>query len=125
LDKDEAMSNPRLALGAAACLAALCIIGVTTVEAKQACNVAAGAQGYWSWRMIDGRKCWYEGKPMLSKDLLEWAAATPSASAQPPAEADTASAPAMRRGGAMDAQASMRGEPPTFDALWRSRIENK
>jgi len=30
------------------------------------------ARSFWSYRLIDGRKCWYEGKPMLSKSLLEW-----------------------------------------------------
>jgi hypothetical protein len=131
--KDEAMSNPRLALRASACLAALCIIGVTTAYARQTCSTEAGSQGYWSWRMIDGRKCWYEGKPMLSKSMLEWPAET---AAQPdaglkPTEADEAmGAPAMRRIDPMDAQASMRNgstrdESPTFDALWRKRIENR
>ena len=130
------MSKPRLTLRAAACLAALCIIGVTTAYAKQTCSAAAASQGYWSWRMIDGRKCWYEGKPGLSKSLLEWpaetaaepAAAQPAAS-EPPVEADAAAgAPAMRRNDPMDAQARMRNEPidpSTFDALWRKRIESK
>ena len=35
----------------------------------------SNAQTYWSYRLIDGRKCWYEGKPMLSKSLLHWPAA--------------------------------------------------
>lgn len=122
------MNDPRLALRAAACLAALCIVGATTAEAKQACSTAAGAQGPWAWRMIDGRKCWYQGKPMLARELLEWPAeelARPAA-APPRAEADAAaSAPAMRHSDPMDAQASIRSEPPTFDALWRARIENK
>ena len=30
------------------------------------------ARSYWSYRLIDGRKCWYEGKPMLSKSMLHW-----------------------------------------------------
>ena len=135
------MSDRGLALQAAACVAALCIIGVTAVEARQTCSTAAGAGGYWSWRMIDGRKCWYEGKPMLSKSLLEWPAeattqqaAAPRAATPKAAEADAAAtAPAMRHNDPMDAQASMRkdsqasmrDESPTFDALWRKRIENK
>jgi hypothetical protein len=35
----------------------------------------SNARTYWSYRLIDGRKCWYEGKPMLSKSLLHWPAA--------------------------------------------------
>jgi hypothetical protein len=42
-------------------------------QAKQ-CSAErpANARTYWSYRLIDGRKCWYEGKPMLSKSLLHW-----------------------------------------------------
>jgi hypothetical protein len=45
------------------------------VQAKQ-CSAErpSNAQAYWSYRLIDGRKCWYEGKPMLSKSLLHWPA---------------------------------------------------
>jgi hypothetical protein len=35
----------------------------------------SNARTYWSYRLIDGRKCWYEGKPLLSKSLLHWPAA--------------------------------------------------
>jgi hypothetical protein len=37
-----------------------------------ACQASAGSGAYWAWRMIDGRKCWYEGKPGMSKDNLRW-----------------------------------------------------
>lgn len=122
----------------AAFIAGLVIAGA--VEAKQQCSVSAGKQGYWSWRMIDGRKCWYEGKPMLSRAMLEW----PSESAAlPDIKADSASAaPAIRRseshrsesqrseshgpesrGDPMDAQAYAPVDSQTFEALWRDRIE--
>lgn len=129
-DEDEAMSyhvsdrySPvRVILPAIACIAALAIAGVTSAQAKQVCSVAAGSQGYWSWRMIDGKKCWYAGKPMLSKSMLEWPA---EASAQPVSEADATAAPVMRRSDPMDAQASIGENSPTFEQLWRSRIGNK
>jgi hypothetical protein len=46
---------------------------VTPTQAKQ-CSAERpkNTQSYWSYRLIDGRKCWYEGKPMLSKSLLHW-----------------------------------------------------
>jgi hypothetical protein len=28
--------------------------------------------GYWSYRIIDGRTCWYPGRRMVSKSLLHW-----------------------------------------------------
>jgi hypothetical protein len=30
-------------------------------------------RGYhWAWREIDGRRCWYEGKPGIAKSELHW-----------------------------------------------------
>src|SRR5439155_8167555 len=59
----------------AACVAALMPTGVANAKAME-CSVArpASAHGYWSWRLIDGRKCWYAGKTMISKSLLQWPA---------------------------------------------------
>jgi hypothetical protein len=48
-------------------------------------------KGRWYYRIIDGRKCWYEGKPMMSKSALYWPKA-PAAQAPAPksvAEADS------------------------------------
>ena len=70
--------------------------------------------------MIDGRKCWYEGKPMLSKSLLEWPAETP---AQPDSDRELASAPSEKHRDPMDAQARAPDDSDTFEALWRDRIE--
>jgi hypothetical protein len=28
----------------------------------------------WSWRLIDGRKCWYQGLPKRDKSTLRWPA---------------------------------------------------
>ena len=119
----RALREPRYRLPSivlVASIAALFVAG--PAEAKQPCSVAAGSQGYWSWRMIDGRKCWYEGKPMLSKAMLEWPAELP---AKPSALADATGAPVMRRSDPMDAQASIGESSPTFEQLWRSRIGNR
>jgi hypothetical protein len=51
-------------------------------QAKQQCSAAAPSNPHgrwWSYRLMDGRKCWYEGKPLLSKLGLEW----PKDAAQP------------------------------------------
>jgi hypothetical protein len=49
-------------------------IGMPAAQAKQQCSPTkpTNSHGYWSWRLMDGRKCWYEGKQGLSKSLLEW-----------------------------------------------------
>jgi hypothetical protein len=41
-------------------------------------------KSYWAWRMIDGRQCWYEGKPGLSQSLLHWPATAKPTQAQSP-----------------------------------------
>jgi hypothetical protein len=126
-----ALSEPRSRLPTiafAASVAALFIVG--TAEAKQQCSVSAGSQGYWSWRMIDDRKCWYEGKPKLSKALLEWPAETEvqpdtrkNTAAQPETRKNTANAVPDTHGDPMDAQAYAPAESTSFEALWRDRIE--
>src|ERR1700739_307731 len=76
----------------AACIvAAFSPVVVPNAQAKQQCSPAmpSNPQGYWSWRLIDGRKCWYEGKPTLSKSSLEWPAL---ASAQLDSNGEMASA---------------------------------
>src|SRR4030081_253154 len=49
------------------------LIGMQAAEAKQ-CSVAlpSNPQGHWSYRHIDGRKCWYEGENNFPKSLLQW-----------------------------------------------------
>ena len=34
-----------------------------------------GANSYWSWRLIDGRQCWYKSMGRMDKSLLHWPAA--------------------------------------------------
>lgn len=98
-------------------------MSIATAFAKQQCGASmpANSHGYWSWRLIDGRKCWYEGKPMLSKSSLEWPA-------QPKARLDSneelASALTEKPGNPLDSQARAT-ESETFDALWRARVERR
>src|SRR5258708_31917439 len=49
------------------------LLGMQTAQAKQ-CSAAMppNPQGHWSYRFIDGRKCWYQGENNLSKSLLQW-----------------------------------------------------
>jgi hypothetical protein len=38
-----------------------------------ACQTSSPAgHGHWAWRLIDGRKCWYEGAVGMDKSLLHW-----------------------------------------------------
>jgi hypothetical protein len=105
----------------AACIAVLMPTAVANAKAME-CSVArpSSAQGYWSWRLIDGRKCWYAGRTMVSKSLLQWPA---KASVQ--AKPDPAPAPATvateKRSDPRDAQARLLDYANSFEARWRAR----
>jgi hypothetical protein len=109
--------------------AALFSMPIAPAFAKQQCSASmpSSAHGYWSWRMIDGRKCWYEGKPMLSKSSLEWSA---QPALKPEAQEEVASAATEKPGNPLDAQARVVDsdsrarviDRDTFDALWRARV---
>src|SRR6266851_5899029 len=105
----------------AACIATLSSIGMRTAQAKQQCSAAmpSNPHVYWSWRLIDGRKCWYLGKPMLSKSLLEWPS---EASAQPDSDGELTKAFPDRANNPSDSQAWAPQHSDTFEARWRARV---
>jgi hypothetical protein len=104
-----------------ACMAALAPVDAANAKAME-CSVAraSNAQGYWSWRLIDGRKCWYAGKTMISKSLLQWPAkASVQAKAGPtPAPVTVAT---EKRSDPLDAQARLLDYANSFEARWRAR----
>ncbi len=104
---------------------AVFLIAPATAFGKQQCRASkpATAHGYWSWRLIDDRKCWYEGRPGLSKSSLEW----PSQAAAPPHRDEEIAITPVETPDPMDAQARATDPGPsdsgTFDAMWRARID--
>jgi hypothetical protein len=105
-----------------ACIAALLPMGVPTAQANQ-CSVARPADPHghwWSWRLIDGRKCWYEGKAMISKSSLQWSS---QASAQPKPDAGPKRILTQKPDDPLDAQASA-FDSDSFEARWRARALN-
>ena len=105
----------------ACCLAAFPLIPMAAAQAKQQCSVSmpSDSRAYWSWRLIDGRQCWYEGKPMLSKSLLEWPAQAP---AQLDADKGPTSVSPGKPSNPLDSQAWLPDDPHTFEARWRARV---
>jgi hypothetical protein len=116
----------------AALTAALLPINAPAAQVKE-CRAAvpARAQGQWSWRLIDGRKCWYAGKTVIPKSALRWPAAAPAqakaavvAPAAPAraAEAAPVSVIAEKRSDPMDAQARMTDDD-SFESRWQARAQ--
>jgi hypothetical protein len=113
-------------MAGAACLAHLLPVGmvffldVATAQAKQ-CSAAmpSNSHSYWSWRLIDGRKCWYEGKPMLSKSLLEWSAQAPP---QPDSDGGPINVLTEKPDNPLDSQAWTPNDFDSFEARWRATV---
>jgi len=112
--------RPR-SIALAACFVTLLSVWMPNAQAKQQCSAAmpSNPRGqWWSYRLIDGRKCWYEGKPLLSKSLLEW---PKEASAQPDSSSEVTSA-TEKPGTPLDSQAWATKDSDTFEARWRARV---
>ena len=110
----------------AACIAVLLPTGGANAKGVD-CSVArpSNTHVYWSWRLIDGRKCWYAGKTMISKSLLQWPAkASVQAKADPkpvPVTIVPVTVVTEKRSDPLDAQARMLDYANSFEARWRAR----
>jgi hypothetical protein len=111
----------------AVCISALVPIGVLTAQAKapiKECRASASkTQGHWSWRLIDGRKCWYAGKTVIAKSSLRWPVAAAPTQAKAAAAAPV-SVVTEKRSGPMDAQARMLDDD-SFESRWRARVSTE
>jgi hypothetical protein len=66
-------------------LAPVDLLAESTASAECRSAKPAAPREYWSWRQIDGRQCWYAGRPGRSKATLHWPAPVPAPQqAQPP-----------------------------------------
>jgi hypothetical protein len=54
--------------------AAIILLAIYTTPAGAVitCHAKNGSDGHWSWRQVDGKKCWYKGKRNVSKSELRW-----------------------------------------------------
>jgi hypothetical protein len=115
------MRKPLRSLVLTICIAVLPLAGMANAQAKQQCSATMPSDPHgqwWSYRFIDGRKCWYAGKPMLSKSLLEW----PKVASAKTGTAEAGGALAARPGDPLDEREVALKEPDSFEARWRDRI---
>ena len=101
-----------------AAFASFASIGMLSAQVRQ-CSAArpTSQHGYWSYRLIDGRKCWYEGKTMLSKSLLVWPTKAP---AKAGLEKEPARELRDKSGEPLDANAWAPDDLDTFEMRWRA-----
>jgi hypothetical protein len=113
----------------AACIAVLLPTGAAHAKGVD-CSVARppNTHVYWSWRLIDGRKCWYAGKTMISKSQLQWPAKTSVQAKADPKPARVTVVPVTvvpvateKRSDPLEAQARLLEYANSFEARWRAR----
>jgi hypothetical protein len=107
----------------AASVVTIFLIGVPTAHAIQ-CRAAQPSNQHgrwWAWRLIDGQKCWYEGRAMISKSLLQWSI-QPQVRTEPPAT--PTSVLTETRNNLLDSRASIPDGADSFESLWRARAIN-
>jgi hypothetical protein len=91
-------------------------LSTTPAQSEQCSPERQTNRTHWSYRLIDGRKCWYVGKPMLSKSLLHWPVARQTA-----LDRESNVLPANHYN-LLDAQAFIPEDSGGFEARWRSRF---
>ena len=73
---DQAASNARVTKASSSIAVALLLI--SSAASATECQSSPGHDGkWWSWRIVDSKRCWYQGRPGRSKDLLQWAKQSP------------------------------------------------
>jgi hypothetical protein len=110
------------AIALAAWIATLLPVGTPNAQAKQQCSAAAPSNPHgrwWSYRLIDGRKCWYEGKTMVAKSSLQWAVKSPERQQNP--AVPTTLLTEKRNAGPLESRASIPDKSDSFESLWRAR----
>jgi hypothetical protein len=68
----------RLVLAASLAAVPFCATAQGLIECRA--ELPAGRIGYWSWRNIDGKRCWYPGRPGMDKARLQWQSTAPTES---------------------------------------------
>ena len=112
------------------CLASgVVLLGAINSPARAAIECRAelpqSRSGHWSWRQVEGRKCWYPGRASVDKTQLRWPTAEASPRPQPETRPPVAEAAASYPSPAKDLTV---GGPPqaypsttkelTFEQRW-------
>ena len=113
---------PTIGFGAAV-FGIVLILEMPVAEAKQ-CSAAMPIkpQGHWTYRLIDGRKCWYEGENNFPKSLLQWPEQNSALSAFGKAEREPKEQPLAPVTQTERVRAAPNGLPEfeNFEARWRA-----
>ena len=57
---------------------AVALLLISSATSATECQSSPGHDGrWWSYRIVDSKRCWYQGRPGRSKDLLQWVKQSP------------------------------------------------
>jgi len=57
---------------------AVALLLISSGASATECQSSPSHDGkWWSYRIVDSKRCWYQGRPGRSKDLLHWAKQSP------------------------------------------------
>ena len=57
---------------------AVALLLISSGASATECQSSPGHDGkWWSYRIVDSKRCWYQGRPGRSKNLLQWAKQSP------------------------------------------------
>ena len=57
---------------------AVALLLISSGASATECQSSPGQDGkWWSYRIVDSKRCWYQGRPGRSKELLQWAKQSP------------------------------------------------
>ena len=59
------------------------VLSTAKAETIIECRERPETREYWSWREIDGRRCWFKGHRSISKKLLSWGPRSPADDTEP------------------------------------------
>jgi hypothetical protein len=66
------MMRSKLIIAVVLTIALQGVLSTAKAETIIECRERPETREYWSWREIDGRRCWFKGHRSISKKLLSW-----------------------------------------------------
>jgi hypothetical protein len=92
------MSQYRPTIARTTLASIILVLASDTVTALECYASAPRDLRHWSWRQIDGRRCWYPGLPGVSKSKLRWPSTSASTSINQQTNGTAMTPPSSERG---------------------------
>src|SRR6476469_9845650 len=75
---------------ASSSIAVALLLLISSGASATECQSSPGHDGkWWSYRIVDSKRCWYQGSPGRSRNLLHWARQSPPPVVTRPALGDS------------------------------------